>query len=410
MNRRRDFLRWCMTLFLATGRPGFAARTSSVHDEHNTTQVLEPLSSTVQPSQTTIANFISIDTLTRSFLERAGVGAGQLAISRNGLLQFSRAYATKPPHGYSPVSTSTLFRIASCSKMFTCAAIDALHSRGKLDMNLKVFPFLGIHAPAMPKDKPDRHIDEVTVRHLVDHAGGWNASDRVKAKDGTNIPGTGWDPVFSIRKIALDLRLTKPPTKLDMARYMYGKPLQFVPGSQNLDTTFYKSYSNFGYVLLGLVIESLAGESFIDFVRTGLGPDSDTSNVFLSRLIGLRNPREVWYLDSGSGPTALEPRSSALVPSAYGGEFLPELMDSAGGIMTNAETLAQFSSRHAVWGLGSRAPGSGRSGGMPGTASYIYSRDNGIDCAFILNTRNFNGGPKAQDDFVASLRLLLDQL
>ena len=93
---------------------------------------------------------------------------------------------------------------------------------------------------------------------------------------------------------------------------------------------------------------------------------------------GPRNPREVWYLDSGFEATALEPRSSALAPSAYGEGFLPELMDSAGG--------------------------------MPGTASHTYSRHNGIDCAFILNSRNFVGSPKTEDDFVALLRSLLDQL
>jgi hypothetical protein len=159
------------------------------------------------------------------------------------------------------------------------------------------------------------------------------------------------------------------------------------------------------------VIETLADQSYIEFVRTGLGPDSDTSNVYLSHLLDRsRNPREVWYLGSCLGPSALEPRSSELAPCAYGGEFLPELMDSAAGIMTNAETLAQFSSRHAVWGLGGRAPGSAHSGGMAGTASYTFSRHNGVDCAYILNTNNFNGGPKTQDDFNASLLTLLDQL
>ena len=40
-----------------------------------------------------------------------------------------------------------------------------------------------------------------------------------------------------------------------MARYMYGKPLQFVPGTQNYDTTDGNSYCNFGYLLLGMVVE-----------------------------------------------------------------------------------------------------------------------------------------------------------
>jgi CubicO group peptidase (beta-lactamase class C family) len=409
MNSKRDFLRSCWALSLAISRPGLAIMMSSL-EENDSVQSHEPPSATEQSSRSDAAKFVSIETLTRSFLDRAGVTAAQLAISRNGVLQFCRAYATKPPSGFSPVDTQSLFRIASCSKMFTCAAIDALHSRGRLGMSLKVFPFLGIHSPAISKDRPDPRIDEITVQHLVDHAGGWNNHDSVQAKDGTRIPGTGWDPVFSVRKIALDLRLSKPPSKLDIARYMYGKPLQFVPGTQDYGSTYQKSYSNFGYVLLGLVIETATGESFIDFLRTGLG-SGDTSDVYLSHLLGPRNPREVWYLDPGYGPTALDPRSSALAPSAYGGEgFLPELMDSAGGLMTNAATLAQFASRHAVWGLGNRAPGTERSGGMAGSASYTYSRPNGIDCAFIWNTRNFLGGSKMQDDFISSLRSLLDQL
>ena len=124
-------------------------------EENKTAQSPELPPYSQQASRTESATFISIDTLTRSFLERAGVSASQLAIARNGVLQFSRAYATKPPSGFSPVDTHSLFRIASCSKMFTCAAVDALRSRRKLDMNLKVFPFLGIRAPAISKDEPD---------------------------------------------------------------------------------------------------------------------------------------------------------------------------------------------------------------------------------------------------------------
>jgi CubicO group peptidase (beta-lactamase class C family) len=366
----------------------------------------------VVPSAAAALDFTAVDATARDYMQRSGVGAGQLAITRHGVLQLSRSYATRPPQGYSPVNTLTLFRIASCSKMFTCAAIGSLRASGKLDMDAKVFPLLGIKSPAISRDKPDPRIDEITVQQLVDHAGGWNDHESFNAKDGTHIPGTEWDPVFSVREISIKLGLSSPPSKLDIARYMYGKPLQFAPGSQNFNTTDKKSYSNFGYVLLGLVIESVAGQSYIDFVRTGIGPDTDTSNVYLSRMLdNTRNPREVWYLDPGSGLTVLQPRSDAWAPSAYGGGgFLTELMDSAGGIMTNAETLARFSSRHAVWGVGGRAPRSGRSGSMPGTSSFTYCRPNGIDCAFILNTRTFSGGPKMLEDFISMLESELDKL
>jgi hypothetical protein len=106
-----------------------------------------------------------------------------------------------------------------------------------------------------------------------------------------------------------------------------------------------------------------------------------------------------------------EPRKNTPLPYPYGGGgFITETMDSGGGIMTNAETLAQFSSRHAVWGLGGRAPGYERNGSMAGTSSDTFTCSNGVDCAFVLNTNRFNGGDAALDGFVRPLRRLLDQL
>lgn len=362
------------------------------------------------PAEVTQANVAAADTLMKSFMVREGVSAGQLAICRGGKILLSNTYATKPPHGYEPVTRMSLFRIASCSKMFTCAGITVLRSRGDVDMDAKVFPVLGIDTPAIRKDKPDPRINEITVKHLVDHAGGWNDHESCVAKDGTHVPGTEWDPMFAARQMALEMNLNRPPSRQEIAQYMYGKKLQFAPGTQDFRSTDSKSYSNLGYMLLGLVIEKVSGQAYMDFLHNEVGKDSDTSNVFLSKLMdGVKDPREVWYISPGSAPTQLKPRSSDLLPSAYGGDFIPELHDGAGGLMTNAETLAQFSFHYAVWGLGRRAAGYTRSGSLPGTSSFTYSRPNGIDCGFVLNTREFNGGPKRLEEFSSSLQGLLDK-
>ncbi len=68
-----------------------------------------------------------------------------------------------PPAGYAAVTPQTLFRLASGSKMFACAAIYALKTRGKLDLSQRVFPLLGISKPALASDRPDPHIHEITV-------------------------------------------------------------------------------------------------------------------------------------------------------------------------------------------------------------------------------------------------------
>ena len=66
-----------------------------------------------------------------------------------------------------------------------------------------------------------------------------------------------------MRQIALDQNLNHAVDKIEVARYMYGRPLDFTPA------TNYK-YSNFGYVLASIVVEQITGVKFFDFVKTNL--------------------------------------------------------------------------------------------------------------------------------------------
>ena len=347
----------------------------------------------------------AFDERVREFMENQGVSAGQLAVYSRGKLDLNHGYT----NGNHPaVEPTNLFRIASCSKLFTCASITVLRDSRKLDMNSKVFPLLGIHEPGVKKHKPPQHINDITVQNLVDHAGGWNDHIEVIV-NGVTIPSSGFDPVFSIRKIAEEMELSGLPTKMDVARYMYGQPLQFVPGTQDYNSTNGNSYSNFGYVLLGLVVEKISGKRYPEFVRSVPLAHDGTSDVFLAHTAEREKlPREVWYEDPGTGPSALQPFKNVNVPYPYGGEgFVTELMDSGGGLATTAGTLARFISDHAVWGLGGRASGSERSGSMAGTSSYTMSRPNGVNCAFIFNTRNFKN-PNAYNSLVNDVRKLCD--
>jgi len=348
----------------------------------------------------------------RGFIRDAAVSAGQLAILGDGAPIFSTVYADAPPPGYASVTPQTLFRIASGSKIFTCAAIYALQQRGKLDLNQCVFPLLGIAQPALATDHPDPHINDITVQHLVDHAGGWVRSKSFQVKGGPLIQATGWDPLFRLRTIALDLGLSAPPTKLDVARYMYGKPLQFVPGTYDYKSSKGATYGNFGYMLLGLVVEAVTGQRFIDFIRDGLDGPGTWSSVFVSPMVSRqKNPLEAWYVSPNSGPTVFDPRSDAILPAPYGGGgFITEVMDSAAGLITNAETLAHFASRHSASGLGGRVPGTYRDGTIPGSYSNTLSRPNGIDCSYMFNTKDFPGGIDSAEKFSRKLRKHLDQL
>lgn len=355
---------------------------------------------TLGPPQWTVTGDASpslraIDDRVQRFMEQYSVRAGSLTILKAGTIVFQHAYTWAPP-GYPTTQPLSLFRVASNSKAFTSAAIYQLFSSGHLSPSQAIFPLLGITSPALSSQTPSPNINDITIQELLDHAGGWNDHLDVTAKDGTHIPGTNWDPVFGLRQISQALQLDGPPSKRDMARYMYGEPLQFVPGTQNFDSTNGASYSNFGYVLLGLAVEKVTGMSFADYVRQKVLAPIGISDVYLAHTNAAeRLPNEVTYDDPATGPSVFYPKDSVQAPYPYGGGgFMTETMDSGGGLAMTSAALATFVHNYAVFGVGPRPTWGGtwwlgRSGSMPGTISLAVSRSRDIDYAYIFNSRSF---------------------
>jgi CubicO group peptidase (beta-lactamase class C family) len=333
-----------------------------------------------------VASLSEFDKAVKNFMQANAVRAGTLAIAKNGKLAFARAYTWAEP-GYPITQPDSFFRLASCSKAFVCAAIQKCYDAKLIKPSSPVFPLLEITSAALPSQKPHPKINAITVKNLVDHAGGWDHT------------AANFDAVFANRQIALSLGLPGAPTKRDLARYMYGEPLQFDPGTNS-------QYSNFGYVLLGLVVEQVTGKSFTDFVRQSVLAPLGINDVFLARTRReQRREREVTYDDPGLGVTALDPHSNELLPACYGGGgYLTETMDSGGGLCATTTALVQFINKNAAWGIGDRNPGSARSGGMAGTASLMVSRWDGVDYAYAFNTRKFPADAlKAFDEKLAKL-------
>jgi CubicO group peptidase (beta-lactamase class C family) len=338
---------------------------------------------------TAASGLSAFDKAVKDFMQANGVRCGELTILKNATVKLQRAY-TWAEEGYPITEVGSPMRLASCSKAFTCAAIQRLYDQKDLKANDKVFPLLGITQKALNSQTPSANINKITVQHLVDHAGGWDSG------------AASFDAVFSMRKIAKDLGLSGPPSKLDLAKYMFGEPLQFTPGTNS-------KYSNLGYVLLALIVEKKTGKAFSDFVRDQvLAPDGIT-DVFLARSRrDQKRASEVFYDDQRVGWTALEPQKDKLVPNCYGGEgWAIESMDGGGGLCSTATALARFINLHAVWGLGGRAPGAARTGGMAGVASRAQSRGDGVDFTYIFNTRNLPGMPV--DDLGTKINKLLDE-
>jgi N-acyl-D-amino-acid deacylase len=313
-----------------------------------------------------IAKFSALDSIMKQFLTDYHIRAGAVAVARAGKVLYERAYTLAEP-GYPIATPRSPFRLASVSKAFTAALIYEL--RETLPLETLIFPYLGL------ADQPkDPRLNSITIRHLIDHYGGWD--------------NTLYEPMNDMRGIARALRLSRPPTKREVATYMAGRSLDFSPGEKYM-------YSNFGYFLLGLAAEkaSASAKSYIDLVRERVTGPLEVTEVFLARTRkDHRLPGEGFYDQPGTGLNPEYPDQDVRVERAYGGEgWLTEVMDSDGGLAATAGAVARIIGHYAVWGYGPRRTEYlSRIGSMAGTASYAASRCNLTDWCVIFNAGGFD--------------------
>ncbi len=238
------------------------------------------------------------DELMLSLLRRYDLEGGAVAVSRNGKLLLSRGYGYADLSTKRPVQPDSLFRIASVSKPFTAVAVMKLVEDGKLRLDDHAFDLLGLGYGTDPQ------IRQITVRHLLTHSAGW---DR----------GASFDPMFHFGTAGAE----------DIIRQMLKRPLQFTPGKRH-------SYSNFGYCVLGRIIERVSERSYEEYVTENvLKPMGIESMRIGSRLGDSRG--EVHYYGIG----------------AY--DLLPDVMDAHGGWIASALDLVLFAD--AVQGRGGRS-------------------------------------------------------
>ncbi len=187
----------------------------------------------------------------------------------------------------------TRFRIGSMNKMFTAVATLQLVERGKLSLD----DTLGKILP----DYPNTNLaSKVKVRHLLSHTGG---------------TGDIFGPQFEAQR----LELKKPQ---DYVKLYGERDLQFEPGTK-------WEYSNYGFLLLGVLIEKVSGKSYYDFVA---------ENVY--QVAGMTN--------SGSEPESMQVanRSKGYMRDQFeivsNEPTLPWRGTSAGGGYTTATDLMKF--------------------------------------------------------------------
>ena len=351
-----------------------------------------------------IPGMASYDRIVAQLMADHDVPGAAIAVLRHGRLVYARGFGMADRENGVPVQPDSLFRIASLSKPITAAAVLKLVEEGLLELDARVFGDL--LAGIGPTPVVDDRMNEITVRDLLRHSGGFDRK----------LSG---DPMFKQREISETINRPTPLDCADVISYMKRQRLDFSPGERY-------AYSNFGYCALGRVIEQVSGMSYEDYVRREiLIPAGAKQTRVADSFVKGRLENEVKYYDSpGAQSTrSLDPNVWTHVPRPYTGMLSP--MDAHGGWASSAVDLLRFvvavdgrdnndlvsdetielmiarppyrEGRRAWYGFGWRVRdlGRGRSnwwhrGSLRGTTSLLVRAANGSSWAVVMNSRPKN--------------------
>jgi CubicO group peptidase (beta-lactamase class C family) len=177
-------------------------------------------------AQNSITHPDAIDHYVTAEMQRQHIPGVALLISRDGKVERAQGFGFANVEHQVPVKPETIFQSGSVGKQFTATAVMMLVEEGKLRLDDPITKFFK-DAPAAWK--------QVTVRHLLSHTGGF-----------TDYPK--------------DFDFRKDYTEDQLLKVVEDVPLAFAPGSK-------WSYSNLGYLTLGIVIHHVTGKFYGDILQ-----------------------------------------------------------------------------------------------------------------------------------------------
>ena len=261
-----------------------------------------------------------LDEMMLEFIERHDVPGAALAVSDMGEVVYSRGFGFAELSSRERVQSESLFRIASISKPITAVAVMQLVEEGSLSLEDNPFTVIGL-GDELGTAGRDARLQEITIRHLLCHRAGWDRS-------------VSYDPMFQARRIQDALGLSGPPGTGDIIRFMLSEPLDFSPGERY-------AYSNFGYCVLGRVIEAIRDEPYEEAVKQRVLAPLGIVNMRIGRSLPEdRAVGEVVYHDQERRAREAVRARGRRVPIGYSHD--QEVMDSHGAWIASAADIARF--------------------------------------------------------------------
>jgi len=222
--------------------------------------------------------------------------SGAVLVTKNGQPILGGAYGMADRERKVANALDTKFRIGSMNKMFTATSVLQLAQAGKIMLSEPFGKYI--------EDYPNKEVaSKVSIEQLLTHTGG---------------TGDIFGPQFDEHR--KELRTLQDYVNL------YGKrDLQFAPGSR-------WEYSNYGFLLLGVVVERVSGNSYYEYVRENVyGPAGMTSTASLPESESVPG-RSIGYTFFGSN--SIHPNT----------DTLPYRGTSAGGGYSSVRDLQRFAS------------------------------------------------------------------
>lgn len=275
-------------------------------------------------SGNTESSLAAFDRLMLSFMRDHDVPGAVLAVARNGRIVYSRGFGYANVEKREAMQPAALFRICSITKPFTATAILQLQEQGKLRLDDHPFEMLGLRPHLENGSSMDPRLRQITIRQLLHHTGGFDRDQ-------------SFDPMFRPVEIARALGVRPPAGPREIIRYMMGRPLDYDPGTR-------EAYSNFGYCVLGRVIEKVSGQDYVSYVREHVLHPPGIERMRLGHSLEQdAAPGEVHYYPIGDRHVKSMFGDGREVPICYGGEDI-EALDAHGGWIASAPELVQFAS------------------------------------------------------------------
>jgi CubicO group peptidase (beta-lactamase class C family) len=313
------------------------------------------------------------------FRQQYRVPAMSIALSKSGRFVFDHAGGMADRQHMTQAQQNSLFRIADLSKPITAVTIFSLIEAGKLSLTDHVFGPSGILGTKYGKAPYKMYVTDITVDQLLTHtAGGWAADD-----NDPMFHNNGWDQ-----------------SKL-ISETIDNVPLTTQPGTE-------WAYSNFGYCVLGRVIEQVTGQAYETYVQGNILSACGISTMQIARdSERQRAADEVIYIgqysedpykininrmDSSAGWIASSTELVQFLNHVAGAPGIPALLkpETIRVMTTPAPAYPPGDARYARgWMVANDGAGSWwHSGSLPGSTGLMIRNPDASCAAALFNTRS----------------------